>query len=78
MLVLGKGTVPGVEQRKKAKLKAGYNDRTKKAGRYSRQKFGTLEHRNVFSDIYNFSRDLSPSFVLMSMPQWETPQQKPK
>lgn len=41
----------------------------KKAGRYRRQKSGAVEHRNVFSDIYNASRDLPPSFVLLSRPQ---------
>lgn len=49
----------------------------KKAGRYWRQKFGRAEHQNVFSDIYNVSRDLSPSFVLLSRPQWKSNKMKP-
>lgn len=57
------------ENKEKGKIKAGYNDRMKKAGKYRRQKFGTLEHRNVFSDIYKVSRDLLPSFVVPSRPQ---------
>lgn len=65
-----KNSISGVEERK-ANLKSGYNDRMKKAGRYWRQKFGRVEHKNVFSHIYNVSKDLSPSFVLLSRPQWK-------
>lgn len=54
MLLLGKKE----ENKEKDKIKASYNDRMKKARKYRKQKFGTLEHRNVFSDIYKVSRDV--------------------
>lgn len=37
-----------------------------------RQKFGTVEHKYIFSEIYNVSRDLSTSLAVQPKPKWKT------
>lgn len=53
-----------VQNKEKCKIKVGYNDRMKKTKRYIRQKFGSVEHKYIFSEICKVSGYLSTSFAV--------------